>query len=71
LFVSRVLHKAFVDVNEEGTEAAAVTAVEVGVTSAGPDDEEQIFFRADRPFLYAIREMHSGAILFIGTQNRM
>jgi serpin B len=71
LFVSRVLHKAFVDVNEEGTEAAAVTAVEVGVRSAGPDDEEQIFFRADRPFLYAIREMHSGAILFIGTQNRM
>ncbi|MEZ4701380.1 MAG: serpin family protein [Rhodothermales bacterium] len=71
LFISRVLHKSFVEVNEEGTEAAAVTAVEVGTTSVGPNDGQEIFFRADRPFVYAIREAHSGAILFIGTLNSL
>jgi len=60
LHISRVKQKAFVDVDEEGTRAAAVTSVEVGVTSAPP------FFRADRPFLFAIRERLSGALLFTG-----
>jgi serpin B len=58
--ITRVKHKTYVDVNEEGTEAAAVTAVEVGVTSAPPTIE------VDRPFLFAIRETLSGTILFIG-----
>ena len=71
LFISRVLHKTFVEVNEEGTEAAAVTAVEVSTTSFDPDKPQEIFFRADRPFIYAIREAHSGAILFIGTLNTL
>jgi serine protease inhibitor len=62
LFISRVKHKTFVKVDEEGTEAAAVTSVEVGTTSA-PDDFEM---RVDRPFLFAIRENHSGTVLFIG-----
>jgi serine protease inhibitor len=62
LFVSKVLQKTFVDVNEEGTEAAAATAVEVSVTSA----PARITFRADRPFLFAIRERLSGTILFVG-----
>ncbi len=63
LYLSNVVHKSFVEVNEKGTEAAAVTVVEVSVTSIG---EEPASFRVDRPFLFAIREQHSGAILFIG-----
>lgn len=64
LFISKVLHKSFVEVNEEGTEAAAVTAVEVSLTSfPGP---EYTAFHVDRPFLFAIRETSTGAILFIG-----
>lgn len=61
LYISRVLHKTFVEVDEKGTEAAAVTAVEVGVTSIGGNT-----LRFDRPFLYLIRERHSGTILFAG-----
>jgi serpin B len=49
-----------VDVNEEGTEAAAVTNVGIGVTSLAPE------LRVDRPFIFAIRERFSGTILFIG-----
>lgn len=63
LFISAVIHKAFVDVNEEGTEAAAATAV-VGVTAVGP--KEIPVFRADHPFLFLIRDNDSGSILFIG-----
>jgi len=63
LFISAVIHKAFVDVNEEGTEAAAATAV-VGVTAVRP--EEIPVFRADHPFLFLIRDNDSGSILFIG-----
>jgi serpin B len=60
LYITKVLQKTFVDVDEEGTEAAAATIVGVGVTSAPP------VFRADRPFLVVIRERFSGTILFIG-----
>jgi serine protease inhibitor len=65
LYISRVLHKTFIENNEEGTEAAAVTAVEVGVTSVGPD--QSIHFTVDRPFVYFIQEKSTGTILFIGT----
>jgi len=60
LHVSEVKQKAFVEVDEKGTTAAAVTSVEVGVTSA------PIGFTADRPFLFAIRERLSGTLLFTG-----
>jgi serine protease inhibitor len=60
LFISSVKHKTFVDVNEEGTEAAAVTSVEVGAVSMPPT----VF--VDRPFVFAIREKFSGTILFMG-----
>jgi serine protease inhibitor len=63
LYISDVLHKTFLKVNEEGTEAAAVTAVGVGTTSVGPAIP---VVRVDRPFILAIREHHSGSILFIG-----
>ena len=64
LFISAVVHKAYVDVNEEGTEAAAATAVVMRVTSVEP--ERIPVFRADHPFLFLIRDNKSGSILFIG-----
>ena len=63
LHISGVIHKTFVELNEEGTEAAAVTATEVGVTSVGP---QAIDFLVDRPFLFVIMERSTGAILFTG-----
>lgn len=63
LLISSVFHKAFVDVYEEGTEAAAATGVLIGVTSMPPPPE---VFRADHPFLFLIREKATGAILFMG-----
>jgi serpin B len=63
LFITAVLHKAFVEVNEEGTEAAAATGVVVAL-KAGPPS--QPLFRADHPFLFLIRDLRSNSILFIG-----
>lgn len=60
LYVDLVKQNTFVEVNEEGTEAAAVTTVGVGVTSLGPH------FYADRPFAFAVRERTTGTLLFIG-----
>jgi serpin B len=60
LFISFVKQNTFVNVNEEGTEAAAVTTVGIGVTSAPPS------IRFDRPFVFVIRERLSGTILFMG-----
>jgi len=66
LFISEVKHKAVVDVNEEGTEAAAVTSVEIKVTSVeAPRD--RFSFVADRPFFFVIRDDATGTILFMGT----
>jgi serpin B len=67
LFISAVIHKAFIDVNEDGTEAAAATAAVFGMLAVAPRPHEQpIVFRADHPFLYLIRDNHSGSILFMG-----
>jgi serpin B len=68
LFISAVFHKAFVEVNEEGTEAAAATAVSMILTMAlRPSEPPPVpIFRADHPFLFAIRDRKSGAILFLG-----
>lgn len=63
LFISDVVHKAFVEVNEEGTEAAAATGIIMRTTSIGPPPA---VFRADRPFIFAIRENETGTILFLG-----
>jgi serine protease inhibitor len=63
LYVHMVKQKTWVDVHEEGTEAAAVTSVEVRATSAGPIP----LIRIDRPFVVAIRERLTGTILFLGT----
>ena len=62
LYISTVVHEAFVDVNEEGTEGAAATAVRVKLNGGRRPPS----FRADRPFLLAIRHNATGAILFLG-----
>jgi len=64
LFISLVLHKAFVSVDEEGTEAAAATAV--SMTRAGAPSEPAVEFQADHPFLFFIQHRDTGAILFLG-----
>src|SRR5262245_48176460 len=64
LSISAVVHKARVDVDEQGTEAAAATGVVVGVTAARP--QQPPTFRADHPFLFLIRHNPTGTILFMG-----
>jgi serpin B len=64
VFVSQVRHVAYVDVNEAGTEAAAVTSVEMGITSAMPT--ETFLMQVDRPFFFAIEETSTGSALFTG-----
>jgi serpin B len=63
LYISAVIHKAFMEVNEEGTEAAAATGVVVGVTSIAPSPP---VFKADHPFVFFIRDNASQSILFLG-----
>jgi len=64
LFISDVFHKAFVKVDENGTEAAAATAVVVGLTAFNP--VEPIEVKVDRPFIFLIRDVKTGSILFLG-----
>ncbi len=65
LFISDVVHKAYVDVNEEGTEAAATTAVVMKLTAV-IEDESVPVFRADHPFIFLIQDNETGNILFMG-----
>ena len=65
LFIGEVFHKAFVEVNEEGTEAAAATGLVVR-TGTGPGPRAIPVFRADHPFLFLIRHEPSNCILFFG-----
>ena len=66
LYIGYVKHKTFIDVNENGTEAAAVTAVGMFTTSMPVDPPKKIYFTVDRPFIFAITEKTTGTILFIG-----
>ncbi len=68
-FISLVVHEAFVEVNEEGTEAAAATGVVMRKNSAKPSAPFIPHFRADKPFIYLIRGNKSGSILFLGRMN--
>jgi serpin B len=63
--ISRVIHKTYIKVNEEGTEAAAVTAAGMVGTSAILNP----VFKLNRPFVYLIMEKQSGSILFLGALN--
>jgi serpin B len=64
--ISRVLHKTYLEVNEKGTEAAAATAIEMSVTSAPMNPKPPFDMVCDRPFVVAIRDNKTDAILFIG-----
>ena len=67
LFISKVIHKTFVEVNEEGTEAAAVTSVGMDLTSVGPPPPGTIIdYTVNKPFAFAICENSTGVILFVG-----
>ena len=63
LLISNVIHQANIDVDEKGTEAAAATAVVMRATAM---PAEPVAFRADRPFLFALRDVPTGAVLFLG-----
>ncbi len=63
LVINDVTHQAFIETNEEGTEAAAATIVDIGTTSAGP---QPLIFNVDHPFLYIIREITTNTIIFMG-----
>ncbi len=66
LFIGDVIHQAFVDVNEEGTEAAAATGV-VMILAAAPGTEKPVpVFRADHPFIFFVQDDETGTILFMG-----
>ncbi len=64
LFISEVKHKAFIEVNEKGTEAAAATSVEIALESANMD---WFSMTVDRPFFFSIVDDNSGSILFMGS----
>ena len=66
LYIDMMRQKAKIKVNEEGSEAAAVTVAGMDVTSVGPRDYPHAIFHANRPFVYVIREASSGVILFVG-----
>ena len=65
IFLSNVVHKTFIDVAEEGTEAAAATAV-IMMRMSLQNEDDTVVFRADRPFIYLIKDNSAGVILFIG-----
>ena len=66
LVMDDVIHKAFVKVDEKGTEAAAATAITMRAASAVMQPEKPFQVVADRPFLFLIRERSSGLVLFLG-----
>ncbi|CAF3464360.1 unnamed protein product [Rotaria sp. Silwood1] len=66
LYISKVIHKAFIDVNELGSEAAAVTALRLTKRRRIASDIKPIEFKVDRPFLFMIRELKENITLFSG-----
>jgi serpin B len=66
LAIDGVVHKTFIDVSEKGTEAAAATGITIGTTSVVIDPSPPPLFRADHPFLFALRDTHSDSLLFLG-----
>ena len=71
LYISKVIHKANIDVDEKGTEAAAATAILMGATGGGcvgavPSPRKTITLRLDHPFLFFVRDLETGAVLFMG-----
>ena len=69
LFIKDVIHKAFIEVNEEGTEAAASTGVIMNLKSMPGEINDRVIFNCDHEFLYLIQENETGTILFMGVMN--
>jgi serpin B len=69
LYISKVFHKAFVKLDEKGTEAAAATAVVMARAGSAAPSMPPSEFRADHPFLFVLRDVRSGMILFMGRVN--
>ena len=66
LYVSRVIHQSFLEVNEEGSEAAAATIIEIRETSVPVGPQKPEIINLNRPFAFFITEKHSNTILFAG-----
>ena len=67
LYISRVLHKTYIEVNEEGTESAAASLIEIGIIIDGDSDGLPSFnINVNRPFIFVIHDRCNGAVLFIG-----
>ena len=67
MYISNVAHKTHIEVNEQGTKAAAATAVQLDVSGAIPADVNQKDITLDRPFAYAIMDTQTGLPVFMGT----
>jgi serpin B len=65
LYISTVIHQAFINVDEKGTEAAAATAVVIGATAVRPSSDIKVF-NVDHPFIFYIKDNSTGSILFMG-----
>jgi len=70
IYVSDIGHRAKIEIDEEGSRAAAVTEIEMAVTSAGPSSENR-YFICDRPFVYVIKDSRTGVIIFTGLVNSL
>jgi serpin B len=66
LFIGAVIHKAYIRVDEEGTEAAAATGVHMTLSAEMAPETPIPVFRVDHPFLFLIRDNRTGSILFLG-----
>jgi len=66
IYIDNVIHKAYISVDEKGTEAAAATATVMIVGDSGRPRPEPVQFTIDRPFIYLIRDNQTGTILFVG-----
>ena len=67
LYINKMRQKAAIKVNEEGSEAAAVTVAEMNLTTSLPEEKRKATFHADRPFVYLITEASTGVIMFVGS----
>ncbi len=66
LYISEVLHKTYIDVNEKGTEAAAATAVGIFATLVGPQPPQPVYLNVNKPFIFLIKENRHNTIMFMG-----
>lgn len=71
IYIDNILHKTFLEIDEKGTKAAAITSVEMTTTSAAIEEGEKFTMIMDRPFFFVIRDDITGTILFMGSINEV